>query len=196
MRTSWAKRKESPGSPSNGSYIPSRAVWRSSSRATGRVWMTIRLRRSRSVISSSGAWLLNRLSDVGGGDEHRELAKRLLDWGVRHGWDARRGGVVDQCDRRGRVMRDSRTFWVQSEALRAMLYAWRRGGGLVEPEVLATTSEFVWRHCADHEHGGWFSCVDSGGEPISSDKGGVWKLDYHIVSLCDEAMRLLGSDGA
>jgi len=136
------------------------------------------------------AWLLNRAADLGADPSFRGLAEKLLGWGVRYGWDNQRGGVFNQCDRHGRPLQTDKTYWVQSEALRAMFYV-ARGGGQLDARVLQTTADFVWQYCADHEHGGWFATVDRRGSPVNADKGGLWKLDYHVVSLCDEAIRLL-----
>ena len=141
------------------------------------------------------AWLLNRIADRGEDHGFRDLATTLMAWGSRHGWDQRHGGVFDQCDRRGRVLRDSKTFWVQSEALRALLYDSCRGV-TTHRAALDSSGRFVWQHCIDHEQGGWFTTVGRDGQVINADKGSAWKVDYHMVSLCDEALRLLATDAA
>jgi mannobiose 2-epimerase len=139
------------------------------------------------------AWLLSRMADRAPHDGYRELAGDLMAWGIRNGFDGLHGGVFDQCDRQGRPVRDTKTFWPQSEALRALMYDYC--GGRSHEDVLSSCAEFVRRHSVDREHGGWFTSVDRQGQPVNTDKGAAWKLDYHAVSLCDEALRLLTPGG-
>jgi mannose/cellobiose epimerase-like protein (N-acyl-D-glucosamine 2-epimerase family) len=138
------------------------------------------------------AWLLHRMADRTRDDAYRDLAGRLMAWGVRHGWDRQHGGIFNQCDRRGRPVRTDKTYWVQCEAFRALLYQALRDPAQPR-DPLAGTARFVWEHAMDHTHGGWFASVNRSGTPVNSDKGGPWKLDYHVVSLCDEALRLLAA---
>jgi len=44
--------------------------------------------------------------------------------------------------------------------------------------------------------GGKKRCQGFYGVLLNADKGSAWKVDYHMVSLCDEALRLLATDAA
>jgi len=136
-------------------------------------------------------WLLHRLADRSGQEHWRDLADRLAEWALRYGLDSANGGFYDECSRRGEPVRTTKTFWVQAEALRALLYliAARERADL--RDVFVRSVRFVMTHCVDREFGGWFATVDAAGRPIRPEKGSEWKLDYHMVSLCDEAIRLL-----
>jgi len=141
-------------------------------------------------------WLLNRLCDLAGTDEFRDLAGHLADWALEYGFDRTHGGFFNACDRRGAVVDSNKTFWVQTEALRALLYLLlARGRDDVKP-ALEQSLRFVLRSCVDSEFGGWFNTVSAEGRPVRPDKGSEWKLDYHVVSLCDEAIRLLSGPTA
>jgi len=141
-------------------------------------------------------WLLNRLCDLAGTDEFRDLAGHLADWALEYGFDRTHGGFFNACDRRGAVVDSNKTFWVQTEALRALLYLLlARGRDDVKP-ALEQSLRFVLGACVDSEFGGWFNTVSAEGRPVRPDKGSEWKLDYHVVSLCDEAIRLLSGPTA
>jgi mannose/cellobiose epimerase-like protein (N-acyl-D-glucosamine 2-epimerase family) len=47
------------------------------------------------------------------------------------------------------------------------------------------TMAFCRANLIDPEFGGWY--LDR-----SLDKGSEWKVDYHVVGLCEEAIRLAG----
>jgi mannose/cellobiose epimerase-like protein (N-acyl-D-glucosamine 2-epimerase family) len=136
-------------------------------------------------------WLLNRLADRTGQDHWRDLGDRLMDWGLRYGTDRQHGGFFNTCTRQGDPLDTSKSHWVESEALRALLYLLvvRKREGL--REVFVDAARFALDHLADPEHGGWYSSVQADGSPDNTHKGSEWKLDYHMTSLCDEAIRIL-----
>ncbi|MEN6346017.1 MAG: hypothetical protein ABFE16_12025, partial [Armatimonadia bacterium] len=55
--------------------------------------------------------------------------------------------------------------------------------------------DFVRAQFVDPEYGGWYFTPAEGGlAPRNSAKGSVWKMDYHVVGMCEEALRVLGED--
>lgn len=136
-------------------------------------------------------WLLNRLSDRTGQEHWRDLGDSLMDWGLRYGTDRQYGGFVNTCSRQGDPLDTSKSHWVESEALRALLYLViaRKREGL--RETFMDAAGFARKYCEDSEYGGWYSSVQADGTPENDHKGSEWKLDYHMTSLCEEAVRLL-----
>jgi mannose/cellobiose epimerase-like protein (N-acyl-D-glucosamine 2-epimerase family) len=69
-------------------------------------------------------------------------------------------------------------------------YARLRGRGDLMPAFDATMG-LCRRRLIDPEYGGWFMRVEPDDSVRNTDKGSVWKVDYHVVGLCTEAIRLL-----
>jgi len=136
-------------------------------------------------------WLLNRLADRTGQDRWRDLGDQLADWALRYGTDRQHGGFFNSCSRRGDPLDVDKSHWVESESLRALLYLLiaRKRDSL--RETLIEAADFTLTHFADPDYGGWYSSVQADGTPANTNKGSEWKLDYHMTSLCDEAIRLL-----
>ncbi len=131
------------------------------------------------------SFLLSSAVERGLPEEFLAQAERLLDNGLRLGFDAEEGGVFSPASPEGKLVRAKKGWWEQCEAARAMMHflVLRGRGGLREP--FTRTVEFFKRHFVDEEYGGWYSAP-----PASLGKGSVWKLDYHVVGMCMEAMRL------
>ncbi|HTO93649.1 MAG TPA: AGE family epimerase/isomerase, partial [Bacteroidota bacterium] len=90
------------------------------------------------------------------------VAKRKVDVALRYGWDAERGGIFDGgfADREGRVrvVRTTKEWWAQAEALNTLL--------LMSRTYPADTVDYYGKFCAqwafcvryaiDRERGGWY----------------------------------------
>lgn len=136
-------------------------------------------------------WLLNRLADRTSQEQWRELGDQLLKWGLCYGTEHEHGGFYNTCNRRGQPVNTNKSHWVESEALRALLYQIvQRGRGDLR-ETFERAAGFALTHLADPDYGGWYSEVAADGHATNPNKGSEWKLDYHMASLCDEAVRLL-----
>lgn len=138
-------------------------------------------------------WLLNRLADRTGQEHWRDLGDKLLEWGLRYGTDRQHGVFFNTCSREGDPIDTSKSHWVTSEALRALLYliVARHRAGL--RETFEEAARFALDNCQDSEYGGWYCSVKADGTPENDRKGSEWKLDYHMTSLCEEAVWLLES---
>lgn len=136
-------------------------------------------------------WLLNRLADRTHQEHWRQLGDQLMDWGLRFGTDHQHGGFYHTCDRGGQPVDTSKSHWVTSEALRALLYLIVKRGRDDLRATFIRAAEFTFAHLADPEYGSWYASVAANGSSLDSRKGSEWKLDYHMTSLCDEAVRLL-----
>lgn len=107
----------------------------------------------------------------------------LLDYGLKVGCDAGEGGIFADASLEGEVIRPDKGWWQQCEAARAMMhFAVLRGcDDLWDP--LERTLDFIRRELVDPEYGGWYAGP-------GREKGSPWKVDYHVVGMCQEAMRL------
>jgi len=136
------------------------------------------------------AFLLSRGVELGLPESLLVPARALLDTALAIGCGERAGSVQSYSDEKGRIVSDSLSWWEHAEALRALMH-W----ALVrnEPQYLAPFSSilgFVKKRFLDPDHGGWFKSLELGGLPRDTSKGTGWKLDYHQVALCREAIQL------
>lgn len=142
------------------------------------------------------AYLLSRAVELGvwsGSAADHVLAKgeRLLECALRLGYDRAQGGVWSPATPTGRVPSHTKGWWEQCEAARALLHYSRIRQRYDLVPLFRQTIRFCRRRLVDTEYGGWYMRVDPEGTIPSSDKGNVWKVDYHVVGLCEEALRLL-----
>ena len=132
------------------------------------------------------AYLLSRAAEIGLPSDWLPYAEGLLDYAVAHGLHGRTGAIVSPVGLSGDGLPSSRRgWWEQCEAMRA-LANWAVVRDRIE---LAATFEGVLRYVQDSfvdpVYGGWYAALDD------DSKGSEWKLDYHVVALCEEAARLL-----
>ncbi len=131
------------------------------------------------------AYLLSRAVEMGHPKEYLVLAQTLLDYGMRVGYDSTHGGIAANASLAGTVTNPKKGWWQQCEAIRAMMHhaAIRGRNDLWAP--MAQTLVYVHQHFIDPEFGGWYSSSQD------QSKGNAWKVDYHVVGMCQEASRLM-----
>lgn len=152
----------------------------------------------RPLPDSAGGWinighlfewgfLLSRAAELGLPGRYVESATALLEFGLAHGM-APDGGVWtshpvgDGAAERSRP----RGWWEQCEATRALAHhvVVRGRDDLVEP---LEGNVGYWRaHFIDPNVGGWCPHEDA----RDADKGNEWKVDYHVIAMCAEVVRL------
>jgi mannose/cellobiose epimerase-like protein (N-acyl-D-glucosamine 2-epimerase family) len=141
------------------------------------------------------AYLLSRAVERGlwkAPEAERMLAtgERLLGVGMAAGYDEGGGGVWSPAAPDGRVMSRAKGWWEQCEAARAMHHYARLRGRSDLAEPFQRTMAFCRAHLVDPQHGGWYMRVEPDGSVRNRDKGNEWKLDYHVVGLCAEALEV------
>jgi mannobiose 2-epimerase len=115
------------------------------------------------------------------------IAKKMVDHALRYGWDKERGGIYDggyylSGEKDARIVRNTKEWWSQVEALNAFLMM----SDIFPQDTQHYYKKFCiqWNYCkqyvVDQEHGGWFW----GGTDIVpsmkfSPKGSIWKGCYH-----------------
>ncbi|MCX7590621.1 MAG: AGE family epimerase/isomerase [Kiritimatiellae bacterium] len=117
-------------------------------------------------------------------------AKALMDFGLAYGYDPQEGGIIVSVTSDGAVLSSSKGWWEQCEFVRAVMHHLivRNRTDLIEP--LVKTLQFIQDRYVDHRFGGWYESVDMAPNEVRPAKGGPFKVDYHVVGMCVEALRL------
>jgi len=136
------------------------------------------------------AYLLSMAVEMGMRPDYLTHASRFLDYGLRIGYDPKDGGIYSPATPEGKIEKKRKGWWEQCEATRALMhFAVVRGrSDLWEP--LEKTVGFIRRFYIDPEFGGWYRSIGDGDEERDENKGDEWKVDYHVVGMCMEAIRL------
>lgn len=129
------------------------------------------------------AYLLSSAVERGFPQDYLPAATALLEAGLRSGYDPEAGGVLTWATPDGQPLLSAKGWWEQCEATRALMHfaVLRNRPDFWEP--CQKTIRFFQSELVDPEYGGWYA-DDSG------NKGNAWKVDYHVVGMCVEAMRL------
>jgi mannose/cellobiose epimerase-like protein (N-acyl-D-glucosamine 2-epimerase family) len=136
------------------------------------------------------AYLLSDAHEIFPEEDLLTPGRQFLDYGMRHGYDAARGGVFSQADYDGKVIGQRKGWWEQCEAIRAMQRYVVRHNATDIAERLRQTIAFAREHFVDDEYGGWYLNPPAAGGVPSLDKGNEYKLDYHVVNMCRELLGL------
>ena len=131
------------------------------------------------------AYLLSSAVERGLPEAYLTQADAFLDYGLLLAYDPKDGGIRSPASPDGRRVSSTKGWWEQCEAIRALMhFAILRGRReLLDP--LQHVVDFVKHTYVDPDHGGWYA------SPKSRNKGSEWKVDYHVVGMCREAIRLL-----
>lgn len=118
-------------------------------------------------------------------------ACRIMEWTMQIGWDQEFGGIYNFVDAKGKPPGhqdegwgedqdwDAKIFWVHSEALCALLYAYTVTREEKYFEVYRRVHRWSFEHFPDHEYGEWFGYLRRDGSISQTLKGGV-KGFFHI----------------
>jgi mannose/cellobiose epimerase-like protein (N-acyl-D-glucosamine 2-epimerase family) len=106
------------------------------------------------------------------------------------GYDWQNGGTYSPASPNGLLINQQKGWWEQCEAIRALthFYLRQRRNDLNGP--LQRALEFVKASLIDPQYGGWYQRVGPGVPARAMEKGNEWKVDYHVVGMCMEAIRL------
>ncbi len=136
------------------------------------------------------AYLLSAAVQMGVPESYLEHAHTVLDEGMRIGYDTEYGGLYRSATTGNRITSDVKGFWEQTETVRALAhFAVCRGrSDLWTP--LQDAVAFVKTRLVDVEYGGVYGALRRDGTPEITNKGALWKVDYHTVGMCMELIRL------
>ncbi len=130
------------------------------------------------------------------------VGKRMVDHALDHGWDDEHGGFVDagyyfDPDGPPEIVRDSKAWWAQAEALNTMLMMEDLYPD--DPRNYGEHFEAMWSYIQDylidHEHGGWYvDGLDTEPEARREPKAGIWKGAYHDARALMNVVRALSGE--
>ena len=115
------------------------------------------------------------------------VGKKMVDHGLKYGWDKERGGIYDggyylPGDVNPSIVRNTKEWWSQVEALNSFLLM----SELYPNDELRYFDKFraQWKYCKkyviDNEHGGWYwGGIDIVPNNKFSPKSTIWKCNYH-----------------
>ncbi|UCF99162.1 MAG: AGE family epimerase/isomerase [Spirochaetaceae bacterium] len=120
-----------------------------------------------------------------------QRACRIMGWTMRIGWDPEYGGIYNFVDAKGKPPGhqdegwgedqdwDAKIFWVHSEALCALLYAYTVTRDEKYFELYQRVHDWSFEHFPDPEYGEWFGYLRRDGSVSQTLKGGV-KGFFHM----------------
>jgi len=129
------------------------------------------------------SWLLHQLADAGGRN-YREQANALYAFGLRHGLGPD-GFAVDECDKSGRQLRQTRRTWPQTELIKAHL-----ANGAYDDAARVTNMLFD-SYLATKVPGLWIDQFEADGSPRAEVVPA--STLYHIVVAFEDLLRVAGS---
>lgn len=133
-------------------------------------------------------WLLQQAMRVIGDTQVAPASDALFAGGLRHGLDPVHGGVFDEVDRRGRVLRSTKRIWPLSEAVRALAWRIRSGDAAAWAPFRALVD-----HLLDHRllsGGAWREWLTREGGPHVDYMPST--TPYHLLGAIVEAVETLG----
>lgn len=136
------------------------------------------------------AYLFSAAAERGLSPGFQAEADHFLDTGLRLGFDAEQGGIYSPVAPDGTRTSDRKGWWEQCETIRALL---RLADLHARDDLLAPlqqTITFVQNQFLDSAHGGWYAYRQPDASPARQPKGNEVKLDYHVVGMCMEAIRI------
>jgi mannose/cellobiose epimerase-like protein (N-acyl-D-glucosamine 2-epimerase family) len=136
------------------------------------------------------AFLLSHAVSLGMPGQWVRTARAFLNYGIALGYDAAQGGIFSPASPDGALRQRGKGWWEQCEAIRALLhFRYRRASAQVAP-LLQASIDYVQRAFIDPEYGGWYAAPNPRPDSRQAHKGSEWKLDYHVVAMCMEAMAI------
>lgn len=142
------------------------------------------------------AFLLSQAAAKGFPGKYLAVGWRLIDYGLKTGYDPEEGGIFSRGDYRGNVIKTPKGWWEQCEFLRALMrYAALHGRGGDLWRRFDRSLEFVRWRFIDPQFGGWYNSYDpeKPREGAALNKGSVWQAGYHVCGMYAEALRIAGA---
>jgi mannobiose 2-epimerase len=111
----------------------------------------------------------------------KRMAKMLVDHALAFGWDDERGGFYREGTTFGKPEEKSKDWWVEMEGLNALLLMHAMYGDRTDVYFRAFQKQlaFIEKYQRDSQFHGFYGTVSEDGEPLSTDKGQIWKAGYH-----------------
>ncbi len=121
-----------------------------------------------------------------------QRAQALFAAAMRHGWDARHGGLIYGFAPDGTAYDTDKHFWVHAESFAAAAALAVRTGDARYWDWYARIWQVAWRHLVDRVHGAWYRVRAADFAPLDDHKSPPGKTDYHTMGACYEVLHWLG----
>jgi mannobiose 2-epimerase len=128
----------------------------------------------------------------------RLVSKRMTDHTIHHGWDPETGATYDAgyyfVDDDMTILSKHAQFWVSTESFHTMLVMSELypGDPMDYYDKFVVTWDYCKKYLIDHENGGWYLYgLNEDPEAVHSDKGGIWKGNYHSARSLINCMKIL-----
>ena len=130
-------------------------------------------------------WLLHRYASHTQDKNAVNMASELYNFVNSHGYDEKSGGLYDQIFSGGRVIKNSRRLWPQTEALKAHLARFEYTGDESALTKITLGIESLFRNHLKVSDGGWLEHVHANGQNFYSSfpASTLYHLDFAIVEL-------------
>jgi mannose/cellobiose epimerase-like protein (N-acyl-D-glucosamine 2-epimerase family) len=143
-----------------------------------------------------GAWLLLEIDRLTGVQNYLDVARNLVDYCLRNGWDNRYNGFYQHVFRRGRVANGEKIWWTQCEGMQALLLLYSVGREEKYLEYFHSLADYVFTNFYDLEFGEWVTSCYPDGSVMDASKGSAWKAAYHTVQMCYSVQAYLSRLGS
>jgi mannobiose 2-epimerase len=141
-----------------------------------------------------GSWLLVEAAEVQGDEallaEVRKVAVSIAEAVYRDGIEPD-GSIPYEGGPHG-LVDDSKSWWVQAEAVVGFYNAYQLSGDQHFAETARRSWQYIEEKFVDHENGDWFKVLTRDGTPQSTSyKTGPWECPYHHGRACLEMIERL-----
>ncbi|HET8726275.1 MAG TPA: AGE family epimerase/isomerase [Alphaproteobacteria bacterium] len=136
-------------------------------------------------------WLLGQYHRLSGDGRVLEPADRLYRFALDHGVDRTPGMVpaaFDEVDPQGRIIKDTKRLWPQTEAIKAHIVRAELQGDAVAAERAGADLAMLFTHYVDRRHAVWRDQLSRDGREVSTHIPA--STLYHLFLCMAEAMRL------
>jgi mannose/cellobiose epimerase-like protein (N-acyl-D-glucosamine 2-epimerase family) len=134
------------------------------------------------------SWLLCDYAELTKDASVLALADRLHDWAMLHGFDAEQGGIYDEVDRSGAVLKASKRIWPLCECIKSVAARQRALPSVAGRRQLTQLLDLLFERYLKPD-GTWIEHFDRNWRPLVSELPG--STSYHIVLALAEARRAL-----
>ena len=116
--------------------------------------------------------------------------RTIYDYCIEFGLDKEKGGLYDNGQFNKPADRLGKVWWVQAEALVAMIYMYNLLKDQVYLKHFDKVLDWTEKYQVDWKNGEWFDTILPDGKP-SGGKAYIWKAAYHTGRAMIEVLRLL-----
>lgn len=134
-------------------------------------------------------WLLHRHATLFGDDSLVAYGQKLFAFGVQHGVDTTFGGVYDEVDQQGNILKDTKRTWPLTEFIKAWVARLEVSGSDVDRAGLSKALDTLFTYYLMPD-GRWREHLAKDLLTITNDRM-PGSTSYHILLALAEALRVL-----